>query len=50
MAAVLDRDALGELVRRGGVMAIVTRGGVVQRGDSIRVELPAEPWRPLLPV
>lgn len=39
-AAVLDRDAEGELVRKAGVMAIVVAGGEVRRGDAIEVELP----------
>jgi vanillate O-demethylase ferredoxin subunit len=36
------------LVRKGGVMAIVLRGGEVRRGDPIRVELPAPPHQPLI--
>lgn len=36
------------LVRKGGVMAIVLRGGEVRRGDAIRVELPAPPHQPLI--
>ena len=40
MAAVLDRDASGGLVRKAGVMAIVLAGGEVQPGDAIRVEAP----------
>ena len=46
-AAVLDRDDDGALVRKAGVMAIVLAGGEVFPGDPIRVELPAEPHRPL---
>lgn len=46
-AAVLDRDAGGELVRKAGVMAVVVAGGEVRPGDAIRVELPAGPHRPL---
>ena len=41
MAAVLDRDADGNLVRKSGVMGVVVRGGVVRAGDSIEVVLPA---------
>jgi MOSC domain-containing protein YiiM len=47
MAATLDRDAAGELIRKAGVMAIVLTGGDVRPGDAIRVELPPEPHRPL---
>lgn len=50
MAAVLDRDAGGGLVRKAGVMAVVVRGGEVRPGDAIRVELPAAPRRRLEPV
>jgi MOSC domain-containing protein YiiM len=50
MAATLDRDAEGGLIRKAGVMAIVHAGGDVRPGDSIRVELPPAPHRPLLPV
>jgi MOSC domain-containing protein YiiM len=50
MAAVLDRDAAGQLVRKAGVMAIVVQGGEVQVGDSIEVFLPAPPHQQLAPV
>jgi MOSC domain-containing protein YiiM len=50
MAAVLDRDADGGLVRKAGVMGIVLQGGDVRPGDAISVELPERPFRPLLPV
>lgn len=50
LAAVLDRDDQGNVVRKAGVMAIVLTGGVVQTGDPIRVELPATPHQPLQPV
>ena len=50
MAATLDRDAQGNLVRKAGVMAVVVTGGAVLPGDPIRVELPPEPHRPLAPV
>ena len=49
-AAVLGRDAQGELVRKAGVMAVVIRGGPVRAGDPIEVDLPAAPFRPLAPV
>jgi MOSC domain-containing protein YiiM len=49
-AAVLDRDADGNLVRKAGIMGVVVEGGEVRPGDSIRVELPPLPHRPLAPV
>jgi hypothetical protein len=50
MAAMLGRDEQGRLTRKSGVMGIVLTGGTVRPGDPIRVELPPEPWRPLVPV
>lgn len=50
MAATLERDVDGNLVRKAGIMAIVLEGGEVRAGDPIRVELPAPPLRPLAPV
>ena len=50
MAATLGRDRDGGLVRKAGVMGIVLVGGEVRPGDSIRVELPSEPYRALEPV
>jgi MOSC domain-containing protein YiiM len=50
MAAVLDRDASGAIVRKAGVMAVVRRGGPVQRGDTIVVRLPQGPRHALQPV
>jgi MOSC domain-containing protein YiiM len=50
MAAVLDRDAQGRLVRKAGVMGVVRRGGEVRPGDPIAVALPPGPTRPLEPV
>ena len=50
MAATLDRDADGNIIRKAGVMAIVLTGGEVRPNDPIRVELPAEPHTPLAPV
>jgi hypothetical protein len=43
MAAVLDRDDAGHLVRKAGVMAIVLTSGEVRPGDPIAVELPPAP-------
>jgi MOSC domain-containing protein YiiM len=50
MAATLDKDADGNLVRKAGIMGIVIAEGDVRPGDAIRTELPAMPHRPLLPV
>ncbi len=50
MAATLDKDADGNLVRKAGIMSIVIAEGDVRPGDAVRVELPAMPHRPLLPV
>ncbi|MEU6988466.1 MOSC domain-containing protein [Streptomyces sp. NPDC046324] len=44
---VLGRNDNGEIVRKAGIMSIVLTGGEVRPGDPIRVELPAEPHRPL---
>ena len=50
MAAVLDRDEQGRLVRKAGVMGIVLRDGEVHPGDAIEVILPEPPHRALEPV
>lgn len=50
MAATLDRDADGNLIRKAGVMGIVLAGGDVRPGDAIKIALPAEPHRRLQPV
>jgi MOSC domain-containing protein YiiM len=50
MAATLDKDSEGSLIRKAGVMGIVIAGGEVRAGDEIRLELPPERHRPLAPV
>ena len=50
MAAMLDRDAEGNLIRKSGVMGIVIVGGDVRAGDAITVLLPEEPHVTLMPV
>ena len=50
MAATLDRDEQGNLIRKAGVMGVVIAGGQVCPGDTITVELPPAPHRPLAPV
>jgi len=47
MALLRYRDSDGNIVRIGGVMAVVLSGGMVQPGDDISVELPPEPHTPL---
>jgi MOSC domain-containing protein YiiM len=43
MAAVLDRDADGGLIRKAGIMGVVLEGGDVRPGNIISVELPPLP-------
>ena len=50
MAATLDRDAEGNLIRKAGVMAVVIAGGTVRAGDAIAIDLPAAPHQKLQPV
>ena len=50
MAALLGRAPDGALIRKGGVMAIVARGGDVRPGDTVRVLLPEGPFQALAPV
>jgi len=50
MAATFGRDEQGNLVRKAGIMGVVTAGGEVRPGDPIRVELPPQPHSPLVPV
>jgi MOSC domain-containing protein YiiM len=50
MAAVLGQDALGNTVRKAGVMAVVVTGGAVRPGDAVCAVLPAPPYRGLRPV
>ena len=47
---VLGRAEDGSIERKGGVMAVVVAGGIVRRGDRIRVELPSGEHSPLIPV
>jgi len=44
---VLYKDEEGNLVRATGVMGTILKGGTVQPGDSIVVELPPEPYHEL---
>lgn len=44
LAAVLDKNATGELVRKAGVMGVVRSGGEARPGDEITVALPPPPY------
>ena len=50
MAATLDRDDDGNLIRKAGIMCIVVTDGEVRPGDEIAIDLPAQPHLPLEPV
>jgi MOSC domain-containing protein YiiM len=47
MAALLDRDRTGQLVRKAGVMGVVVQGGEVRAGAPIAVVVPPGPHHPL---
>ena len=47
LAAVLDRDDEGRLLRKAGVMAVVVESGVIRPNDPIRITRPPEPHHPL---
>ena len=47
LAALLERDAEGNLFRKAGIMGVVLRGGGVGPMDEIRLELPSEPHKRL---
>ena len=47
MAAVLDKDAWGNIIRKAGIMGIVIATGTVKTGDVIRIEFPTLPYRTL---
>ena len=44
---VAYRDASGSLVRRGGIMGVVVRGGPVRLGDRVAAAAPPGGFRPL---
>lgn len=50
LAAVLDRDPDGGLIRKAGVMGVVQRGGSVRPDDAIEVRYPSGDRRRLEPV
>jgi MOSC domain-containing protein YiiM len=47
MAATIEHEADGGIVRKAGIMAIVLVGADVGVGDTVRCELPPEPHLPL---
>ena len=47
LAAVIDRDGAGNIVRKAGIMAVVITAGSIAPGDVVAVEMPAGPHRPL---
>jgi hypothetical protein len=47
MAATLDKDASGNLIRKAGIMSIVLADGEVRPNDTILVELPTGIQQPL---
>lgn len=50
LAEMVRKRADGSIERLCGVMGVVERGGRVALGDSIAVQAPEGPQRPLLPV
>ncbi|MBL7256108.1 MOSC domain-containing protein [Paractinoplanes lichenicola] len=44
---LIGQDADGNVVRKGGIMTVVLRGGPVRPGDLITAELPPAPHAPL---
>ncbi|CAM3505849.1 Putative metal-sulfur cluster biosynthesis proteins YuaD [Vibrio aerogenes CECT 7868] len=47
LSQVLDRDSSGNVVRKAGVMGIITAGGLVNPDDHIEIILPDEPFEKL---
>jgi MOSC domain-containing protein YiiM len=48
MHAVIEHNRGSKPRMKAGIMGIVIAGGVVQPGDTIQVELPPQPWRPMV--
>lgn len=44
LKAVVDKDEMGDIIRKTGIMGIVLAGGVVEVGDEIIIELPTKPY------
>jgi MOSC domain-containing protein YiiM len=47
LKVAVGRGDNGDIVRKAGVMAVVETGGAIHSSDSIAVELPPGPHRPL---
>ena len=47
MAAVLDHDADGNLIRKSGIISIVLTSGEVRPSDPIHIHFPPKPHYPL---
>jgi MOSC domain-containing protein YiiM len=47
LKVALGRDEDGQVVRKAGIMGVVTTGGIIQPGDRIAVEPPAPPHHAL---
>lgn len=47
MNAVTLKDESGEIIGKVGIMSMVLSGGTVKPGDTIEIELPAEPHQRL---
>lgn len=47
MQALIDRQPDGQLIRKAGVMVVVLTTGELHPGDTIEIELPPLPHRPL---
>ena len=47
MSAVLDRDSNGNLIRKAGIMSIVTKSGAIAPGDKIETVFPEPPYEKL---
>jgi MOSC domain-containing protein YiiM len=45
--ACLESDSNGQIIRKGGIMAIVLRSGTIQPCDPIRVCFPSPPYKSL---
>ena len=50
MAAVLDKDEEGNIIRKAGIMGVVVATGEISVGDKIEMELPPQPYRKLVRV
>jgi len=50
MAATLERNSEGGLIRKAGIMGIVRRAGEIAAGHPIEIELPSGEHHPLEPV